>query len=208
MLNPKNDKTDELIRSLSADLQRGNLNFNILFLSWLGLLASGLLLGWSISLLANRPPAFPGWWPEPTLIIIWGVIAGYLLSKTAYPEESSVWIFWGAGASIFLWMGFNLFQFASAFELEHVHIGPCPLIVAGSSLILGGIGWIWIRKMASSRPGLSAFLFLSVIFAASNLSLKFICPVQEPSHLFLAHVLASFAWIILFWLPLKKKFVW
>ncbi|TGJ99278.1 DUF1109 family protein [Leptospira semungkisensis] len=207
MSNPKNDKTDELIRTLSADLQKGSLNFNILFLSWLGLLVSGLLLGWSVSLLTNRP-AFSGWWPEPALVIIWGVITGYLLSKTAYPEESSIWIFWGAGAAIFLWIGFNLFQFASDFHIEHVHIGPCPVILAGSSLVLGGIGWFAIRKMASSRPGLSAFLFLSFIFAASNLCLKFLCPVQEPSHVFLAHVLASLAWILIFWIPLKKKFVW
>ncbi|TGL59613.1 DUF1109 family protein [Leptospira sarikeiensis] len=207
MSKAKPDKTEELIQVLSADLKKGSLNLSILFLSWMGLLVSGILLGWSVSLLTNRP-VFPGWWPEPVLVVAWGAFSGYFLSRLAYPEENSIWMFWGAGASIFLWIGYNIVRFFTEFDLGHVHIGFCPGILAISSVLFGTLGSFLLSKMSSSRPGLSAFLFLSLLFASSNIGLKFVCPVQDASHIFLSHVVFTLTWIGLFWIPVRKKFSW
>lgn len=208
MLDPKREKTRELIQTLSRDISaKGHLNSKILFLSWTGLLVSGIMLGYAVSL-ARHQSVFPGWWPEPTLILAWGLLTAILLTKSAYPEEGSAWLFWGAGASVFVWIGFHTVGFVNEFQIEHVHIGFCPLVLVSCTILFGGLSWILLGRMASARPGLSAFLFLSLLFAGSNLALKFICPVQSAPHIFLSHVLASLGWILLLWIPVRKKFSW
>ncbi len=208
MAKPKNDRIGELIRVLSMDLTpKGHLNFTIQFLSWSGLLVLGILLGYTISIIIHRP-SFPGWWPEPILILVWGILSAFCLSKSAYPEENSIWYICGAAIAIFLWIGYDSIRFAADFHLAHIHIGFCPVGLVLSSFIIGAFGWIFLGKMASSRPGLSAFLFLSFLLAASNLTLKFTCPDQSAQHIFFSHVIGSLVWILLFWFPVRKKFSW
>ncbi|TGM98729.1 DUF1109 domain-containing protein [Leptospira dzoumogneensis] len=204
----ESDKTKKLIQTLSSSLEKGSLNIYTLFLSCLGLVVLGIALGWSVSNLIGRTNAFPGWWPEPALLLFWGVVSAYLLSKLAFPEETSAWIFWTAGAFLFVWTVFILSRFFTEEGPAHVHVGLCSVILATTSILFGAGAWFILRTMASSRPGLSGFLFLNLLLASSNLGLKFVCPVQDPSHILISHVSFTLVWIALLYFPIRKKFSW
>lgn len=204
----ESDKTKKLIQTLSSNLEKGSLNIYTLFLSCFGLVVLGIVLGWSASNLLGRTHAFPGWWPEPALLLVWGIFSAYLLSKLAFPEENSNWIFWAASAFLISWTVFILSRFFTEESPTHVHVGLCSVVLAASSILFGVGAWSILRTMASSRPGLSGFLFLNLLLASSNLGLKFICPVQDPSHILISHVGFTLVWIVLLYFPIRKKFSW
>ncbi|MEI1278280.1 NrsF family protein [Leptospira venezuelensis] len=204
----ESDKTEKLIQTLSSDLGKGSLNIYTLFVSCLSLVVLGIVLGWSASNLIGRTNAFPGWWPEPILLLVWGIFSAYLLSKLAFPEETSSWVFWAAGGFLLSWTVFILSRFFTEEPSAHVHVGLCSVILATTSIIFGTGAWFILRNMASSRPGLSGFLFLNLLLASSNLGLKFVCPVQDPSHILISHVSFTLVWIALLYFPIRKKFSW
>lgn len=202
------DKTKQLIQTLSFDLEKGSLNIYALFFSCLGLLGFGILLGWSVSNLAGKTNAFPGWWPEPTLLLVWGIVSSYLFCKLAFPEERSAWAFWAAGAFLFVWVIYILTRFFTEEVTAHVHVGLCSVIIATTSILFGAGAWFFLKNTASSRPGLSGFLFLNLLLASSNLSLKFVCSVQDPAHILISHLAFTLVWIAILYIPIRKKFSW
>ncbi|TGL36524.1 DUF1109 domain-containing protein [Leptospira koniambonensis] len=208
MSNSESDKTKQLIQTLSSDLEKGSLNIYTLFFSCLGLVLFGTALGWSVSNIIGRSSAFPGWWPEPTLLLVWGIVSAYLFSKLAFPEERSAWTFWAAGAFLFVWTVFILGRFFMEEATGHVHVGLCSVIIASTSILFGAGAWFLLRNTASSRPGLSGFLFLNLLLASSNLCLKFVCSVQDPSHILISHLAFTLVWIGVLYIPIRKKFSW
>ncbi|GBF37487.1 NrsF family protein [Leptospira johnsonii] len=208
MSNSESDKTKKLIQTLSSDLEKGSLNIFTLFLSCLGLVFLGILVGWAASNLSGRLNTFPGWWPEPALLLVWGIFSAYLLSKLAFPEETSTWIFWAAGVFLFAWIALILSRFFTEEVPSHIHLGLCPAIIASTSIFFGAGAWFLFKNTASSRPGLSGFLFLNLLLASSNLCLKFVCSVQDPSHILISHLAFTLVWIGALYIPIRKKFSW
>ncbi|WP_367898983.1 NrsF family protein [Leptospira sp. WS58.C1] len=208
MSNSETDKTNKLIQTLSSNLEKGSLNRTNLFLSCLGLIFLGIALGWSASNVIGRSHAFPGWWPEPALILVWGIFSAYLFSKLAFPEETSVWFFWVSGLFLAGWAIYIINRILTEETSAHIHLGFCSGTLAMTSILFGAGAWFLLKKMASSRPGLSGFLFLNLLLATSNLSLKFICSVQDPSHILLSHVIFTLIWIGALYIPIRKKFSW
>ncbi|TGK38931.1 NrsF family protein [Leptospira andrefontaineae] len=208
MSNSESDKTGKLIQTLSSDLEKGTLNIYTLFLSCLGLVVLGIILGWSVSNLVGRTNAFPGWWPEPTLLLIWGIVSAYLFCRLAFPEERSAWAFWAAGTFLGAWIVFIIGRLFIEEVPAHIHLGLCPTIIASTSILLGAGAWFLLKNTASSRPGLSGFLFLNLLLASSNLGLKFVCSVQDPSHILISHLAFTLVWIGVLYIPVRKKFSW
>ncbi|PJZ78890.1 NrsF family protein [Leptospira neocaledonica] len=208
MSNSESDKTKKLIQTLSSDLEKGSLNIYTLFLSCLGLVVLAVILGWTASNLTGRVNAFPGWGPEPILLLVWGIFSAYLFCKLAFPEETSSWIFWAAGVSLFAWIVLVLSRLFTEEVPTHIHLGLCPAIIMSTSILLGGGAWFLLKNTASSRPGLSGFLFLNLLLASSNLCLKFVCSVQDPSHILISHLAFTLVWIGVLYIPIRKKFSW
>ncbi|EPG75272.1 PF06532 family protein [Leptospira fainei serovar Hurstbridge str. BUT 6] len=203
------DRSEKLILSLGTDLKPTRpLRQGILFLIWTSLLALAIPLGQGTALFLSRN-VFPGWWPEPLLFIIWGLVSAYLLSRLAFPEESSAGLIWLPIVGLTLWLGFSSEKFIEEIHTTHsTHIGVCPLLLGVFSLALGGFATFWIRKMIPSNPLLASLAILSFLLAGSNLALKFICPDQSGFHILFSHGIATIFWIAISVLPLRSKLRW
>lgn len=208
-LSNDSDRSEKLILSLGTDLKPTHpLRPGIMFLVWASLLALAIPLGQGTALFLSRN-AFPGWWPEPALFIVWGLSSAYLLSKVAFPEEASSHLIWLPILALALWLGLSSAKFIDEIHTTHsTHIGLCSLNLAAFSLALGGLATFWIRKMIPGNPLIAALGILSFLLASSNLALKFICPDQSGFHILFSHGVASIFWIAISVLPLRGKLRW
>ncbi|TGK13872.1 DUF1109 domain-containing protein [Leptospira fletcheri] len=202
------DSTEKLILSLGANLRRSRpLRIGQLFFIGALILGVSAALGFFLSSLSSRN-AFPGWWPEPVLILGWGLLSSLALSKASFPEEKRNWLLLAVTGPI-LWLGYVSFHFMQEWNTPHPeHIGPCPAFLALFGLIFGGVSSFWIRKTAPANPYVASVAVLSLLFAASNLTLKFICTDQSGYHLLLSHASGTASWIALALVPLKNKLRW
>lgn len=203
------DPTEKLILSLGANLRRSRpLKVSQLFFTGTLLLGLSVGLGFFLSSLTARN-AFPGWWPEPVLILGWGLLSTLALSKTSFPEEKRNWPLLLTLLGPILWLGYVSFHFMQEWNTPHPeHIGFCPAFLALFGLIFGGASAFWVRKTAPANPYIASLAVLSLLFAASNLTLKFICTDQSGYHLLLSHAIGTVSWIVLAFVPLENKLRW
>lgn len=99
-----------------------------------------------------------------------------VIGALAWP---AVWVFVLIGASV---------SMAPARKLFH---SACALEILAISAVCGWLLWRMVRRAAPLRPGWTAAMISLASVAAASAATQIICPLSDPAHQLIGHVLVA-----------------